>query len=64
LVALEQENETLRQEALDYKARALQLEREKLKWSQEQTELLNRAVVVPPAAEVGPNTEGLVQAMS
>ena len=37
LVALEQENETLCQEALDYKARALQLEREKVKWSQEHT---------------------------
>jgi FtsZ-binding cell division protein ZapB len=26
--------------------------------------LLNKVVVVPPTAEVGPNTEGLVQAMS
>jgi hypothetical protein len=42
LVALEQENETLLQEALDYKARAVHLEREKVRWSQEQTELLNR----------------------
>jgi hypothetical protein len=25
---------------------------------------LNRVVVVPPTTEVGPNTEGLVQAMS
>jgi hypothetical protein len=37
LVSLEQENETLHQEALDYKDRVLQLEREKVKWSQEQT---------------------------
>jgi hypothetical protein len=34
LVALEQENETLHQEALDYKAKALQLEKEKVDWSQ------------------------------
>jgi hypothetical protein len=33
LVTLEQENETLRQEALDYKDRALQLEKENVKWS-------------------------------
>jgi hypothetical protein len=33
-------------------------------WSQGQKELLNKAVVVPPTTEVGPNTEGLVQAMS
>jgi HPt (histidine-containing phosphotransfer) domain-containing protein len=37
LVSLEQENETLHQEELDYKARALQLEREKVKWPQEKT---------------------------
>ena len=37
LVALEQENETLRQEALDYKARALHLEQEKVNLSQEKT---------------------------
>jgi hypothetical protein len=37
LVALEQEKETLHQETLDYKARVLQLEQEKVKWSQEQT---------------------------
>jgi predicted RNase H-like nuclease (RuvC/YqgF family) len=35
-----------------------------VKWSQEKTKLLNRVVVVPPAAEAGPNTEGLVQDMS
>jgi hypothetical protein len=64
LVALEQEKETLRQETLDYKARVLQLEQEKVKWSQEQTKLLNKVVVAAPAAEVGSNTEGLVQAMS
>jgi FtsZ-binding cell division protein ZapB len=49
---------------LDYKARFLQLEQEKVKWSQEQTKFLNRFVVVPLDAEVGPNIEGLVQAMS
>jgi FtsZ-binding cell division protein ZapB len=40
------------------------LEKEKMKWSQDQTKLLNRVVVVPPTTEAGPNTEGLVQAMS
>jgi FtsZ-binding cell division protein ZapB len=64
LVALEQEKETLHQEALDYKARVLRLEREKVKWSQEKTEYLNKVVVAAPAAGVGSNTEELVQAMS
>jgi hypothetical protein len=64
LVALKQEKETLHQESLDYKARELQLEQEKVKWSQEQTKLLNRVVVVPSNVEVGPNTKGLVQDMS
>jgi hypothetical protein len=64
LVALEQENETLCQEALDYKARALQLEQEKVKWSQEKIELLNMVVVIHTATEYGPNTKGLVHAMS
>jgi hypothetical protein len=37
LVSLELEKETLHQETLDYKASVLQREREKVKWSQEQT---------------------------
>ena len=64
MVSLEQEKETLRQEALYYKDKVLYLEQEKLKWSQEQTKLLNKAVVSAPTAEVGSNAEGLVQAMS
>ena len=35
-----------------------------MKWSQEQTQFLNKVVVVPPTTEVGRNIEGLVQAMS
>jgi hypothetical protein len=34
LVSLEQEKETFRQEALNYKAKVLQLEKEKYIWSQ------------------------------
>jgi FtsZ-binding cell division protein ZapB len=49
---------------LDYKARVLQLEHEKVKWSQEKIELLNKVVVVAPTAKLGSNTKGLVQAMS
>jgi hypothetical protein len=49
---------------LDYKAKVLQLEQEKIKWSQEKTKLLNRVVVVPPTTKVGPNIEGLVQDMT
>jgi hypothetical protein len=60
LVSLEQENETLCQVALDDKARALHLEQEKVKWSQQQKEFLNKVVVLSPTTEVGPNTEGLV----
>ena len=37
LVSLEQEKETFRQEALNYKAKVLQLEKEKVNWSQGQT---------------------------
>jgi hypothetical protein len=42
----------------------LQLEQEKVNWTKGQTKLLNKVVVVPPVAEGGPSTEGLVQAMS
>jgi hypothetical protein len=37
LVSLEQEKEAFRQEALNYKAKVLQLEKEKVNWSQGQT---------------------------
>jgi cell division protein FtsB len=49
---------------LNYKAKVLQLEQEKVNWSQEHTKVPNMAVTVPSTAEVGPRTEGLVQAMS
>jgi hypothetical protein len=64
LVALEQEKEAFRQEALNYQARVLQLEQEKVNWTQGQTELLNMVVAVPPIAEAGPSNKGLVQTMS
>jgi hypothetical protein len=35
-----------------------------VKWSQEQTKFLKKAIVVAPATEVVSNTEGLVEAMS
>jgi hypothetical protein len=63
MVALEQEKEDFRQEALNYKANILQLEQEKMNWSQGQTKVLSMAVAVPSTAEAGPSTEGLVQAM-
>jgi hypothetical protein len=34
LVSLEQEKEVFRQEALNYKAKVLQIEKEKVNWSQ------------------------------
>jgi hypothetical protein len=37
LVSLEQEKEAFRQEALNYKAKVLQLEQEKVNWTQGQT---------------------------
>jgi FtsZ-binding cell division protein ZapB len=49
---------------LNYKAKVLQLEKEKLNLSQGQTEVPNMVVVVPSVAEARPSTEGLVQAMS
>jgi hypothetical protein len=64
LVDLEQEKEAFRQEALNYKAKVLQLEQEKVNWSQGQTQLPNMVVVLPSTIEVGPRNEGLVQAMS
>jgi FtsZ-binding cell division protein ZapB len=64
LVSLEQEKETFRQEALNYKAKVLQLDQEKLNWLQGQTKASNMVVTVPSTAEVGPSAEGLVQAMS
>jgi hypothetical protein len=39
LVSLEQEKETFRKEALNYKAKVLQLEKEKEDWSQGQVEV-------------------------
>jgi FtsZ-binding cell division protein ZapB len=64
LVALEQEKEIFRQEALDYKAKLLQLEKEKEHWSLAQEATSDMAVIIPANTEAGSSTEGLVQAMS
>jgi hypothetical protein len=64
LTALEQEKETFRQEALDYKAKVLQLEKEKESWSQMQATKSDMEIIVPANVEVGSSAEGLVQAMS
>lgn len=64
MVALEQEKETFRKEALDYKAKFLQLEKEKMGWSQEKVELVTKAMVLAPATGIGSTTEDIVQAMS
>jgi FtsZ-binding cell division protein ZapB len=64
LASLEQEKETFRQEALNYKAKVLQLEKEKNNWSQAQAVTSYMVVIVPANIEVGSSTEGLVQAMS
>jgi hypothetical protein len=49
---------------LNYKAKTIHLEKEKVNWSQGHTELPSMVVVVPSTAETGPSTEGLVWAMS
>jgi type IV secretory pathway VirB4 component len=59
LTALEQEKETFRQEALNYKAKVLQLEKEKENWSQGQVEVSNRAAVVPGTTGDDSNTEDI-----
>jgi predicted nucleic acid-binding Zn-ribbon protein len=64
LVALEQEKETFWKEALDYKAKFLQLEKEKMEWSQEKVELVTRAMVLSPTAGTGSTTEDIVHSMS
>jgi hypothetical protein len=64
LVALEQEKETFQKEALDYKAKLLQLEKEKMEWSKEKVELVNKVMVLAPATGTGSTTEDIVQAMS
>jgi predicted nuclease with TOPRIM domain len=42
----------------------LQLEKEKVNWSQGQEITSDMAVVVPSTTEIGSSTDGLVQAMS
>jgi FtsZ-binding cell division protein ZapB len=64
LVALEQEKETFRKEALDYKAKILQLEKEKMEWSQEKVELVTRAMVLSHVAGIGSTIRDIIQAMS
>jgi hypothetical protein len=64
LTSLEKEKETFRQEALDYKAKVLQLDKEKENWSQMQVTTSDMEIIVPASAEGGSKDEGLVQAMS
>ena len=60
LAALEQEKKTFRQEALNYKAKVLQLEKEKENWSQAQVVTSDMAVIIPANTEAGSRTKGLV----
>jgi hypothetical protein len=64
LANLEQENETFIEEALNYKAKVLQLEKEKENWLQEQVATSDMVVIVPSNTKVGSSTDGSVQAMS
>jgi hypothetical protein len=64
LAALEHEKEIFRQEALDYKAKILQLEKEKEYWSLTHVATSYMATIIPINIEVGSRTKGLVQAMS
>jgi hypothetical protein len=63
LAALEQEKETFRQEALNYKAKVLQQEKEKDNWLQGQVAISDMVVIVLDNVEGGSRTDGLVQAM-
>jgi hypothetical protein len=51
LVALEQEKEVFQHEALNYNTKVLQLENEKVNWSQGHVEISNMVVVVPCTTE-------------
>jgi FtsZ-binding cell division protein ZapB len=64
LAALKQEKETFRQEALSYKAKVLQLEKEKENWLQGKVATSYMVVIVLANTEFGSRTDGLVQAMS
>jgi hypothetical protein len=64
LATLEHEKEIFRQEALDYKAKLLQLEKEKEHWLLTQAATSDMVVTILANIEAGSSTEGLVQAMS
>jgi hypothetical protein len=49
---------------LDYKAKILQLEKEKMEWSQEKVELVTRAMVLSHVAGIGSTIRDIIQAMS
>ena len=49
---------------MDYKANLLQLEKEKMEWSKEKVELVNKVMVLALAVGTGSTTEDIVQAMS
>jgi hypothetical protein len=68
LVALEQEKEAFKKQSLDFQAKFLQLEKEKLEWSKEKTEMATRVIalssvvpsVTPSATESKSGTEDIV----
>jgi hypothetical protein len=60
IVSLEQDKETFRQEALNYRAKVLQLEKEKENWLQGKVATSDMDIIVPVNAEVGSSTDGLV----
>ena len=64
LATLEQEKESFQKEALNYKAKVLQLEKEKENWLQGQVGALDMVVIIPAYAKSRSNTDGLIQAMS
>jgi hypothetical protein len=64
LASLEQEKETFRHEALNYKDKVLQLEKEKENWSQGQAVTSYMDVIVPSTTKTISSIDGLVQDMS
>jgi ADP-heptose:LPS heptosyltransferase len=64
LASLEKEKETFKQEALNYKAKVLQLEKEKESRSQGHATKSDMVIIVPSTIETRSSIDGFVQAMS
>jgi hypothetical protein len=60
LATLEQERETFRWEALNYKAKVLQLEKEKENWSKGQAITSDMEIIVPSTTKIRSSVNGLV----